>query len=98
MNTIIEFILYAIGIVILIGVPLALIAGGLASRSVVGSPDTGNDCAAPGLTNQKPNVVPMRPPASNRFEGILINHEGHVTREAPIFASSNQRKPKGSNL
>lgn len=35
MNAIIEFILYAIVILMLLLVPVALIAGGLASRSVV---------------------------------------------------------------
>jgi hypothetical protein len=97
MNTIIEFALFTIAILLLIAVPLALIAGGLASRSVVVSPDTGDDYAAAGVTNQKPNLVPMRRPAPDRFEGILINHEGHVIREAPIFASSKPPKPKGSN-
>ena len=58
MNAIIDFILYAIGILMLIAVPLALIAGGLASRSVVVSPDTGDDCTAARVTNRKPNVVP----------------------------------------
>lgn len=43
MNAIVEFIFYAIGILMLLLVPVALIAGGLASRSVVISSDLGND-------------------------------------------------------
>jgi hypothetical protein len=40
MTTIIEFALFTIVILLLIIVPLALIAGGLASRAVVIPPDT----------------------------------------------------------
>ena len=52
MNTTIEFILYGIGIVMLIAVPLALIAGGLASRSIVVPPETGDDGAAVCVTRK----------------------------------------------
>ena len=42
MNTIIEFAIYAVAALALIAVPLALIAGGLASRSVDYSSDAGD--------------------------------------------------------
>ena len=58
MNTIIEYILYTFGILLLIAAPLALIAGGLASRSVVVAPNTGDDCTVADVANQRPNVVP----------------------------------------
>ena len=69
MNTIIEFILYAIGILMLLLVPAALIAGGLASRSVVISSDLGderreadeaNQHAVPafiGQSNEQPTTI-----------------------------------------
>ena len=56
MNMIIEFILYAIGIILLVLVPVALIAGGLACRSVVISSDLGNDHSEADEANQ--NAVP----------------------------------------
>ena len=56
MNTIIEFIFYAIGILMLLLVPVALIAGSLASRSVVISFDLGNDHSGADEPNQ--NAVP----------------------------------------
>ena len=52
MNTIIEFIFYAIGILMLLLVPVALIAGSLASRSVVISFDLGNDHSGADEPNQ----------------------------------------------
>jgi hypothetical protein len=52
MNTIIEFILYAIGILMLLLVPVALIAGGLACRSVVIFSDLGNDHSEADKANQ----------------------------------------------
>jgi hypothetical protein len=52
MNMIIEFILYAIGIIMLLLVPVALIAGGLACRSVVISSDLGNDHSEADEANQ----------------------------------------------
>ena len=52
MDTIIEFILYAIGILMLLLVPVALIAGGLACRSVVISSDLGNDHSEADEANQ----------------------------------------------
>lgn len=63
MNTIIEFILYAIGILMLLLVPVALIAGGLACRSVVISSDLGNDHSEADEANQ--NAVPAFPGHSN---------------------------------
>ena len=57
MNAIIEYIIYTFGILLVIAVPLALAAGGLASRSVVVAPNTGDDCTVADVTNQKPNVV-----------------------------------------
>ena len=56
MNAIIEFILYAIGILMLLLVPVALIAGGLACRSVVISSDLGNDHSEADEADQ--NAVP----------------------------------------
>jgi uncharacterized membrane-anchored protein YitT (DUF2179 family) len=56
MNMIIEFILYAIGIIMLVLVPVALIAGGLACRSVVISSDLGSDHSEADEAN--PNAVP----------------------------------------
>jgi hypothetical protein len=56
MNTIIEFIFYAIGILMLLSVPVALIAGGLACRSVAISSDLGNDHSEADEANQ--NAVP----------------------------------------
>jgi hypothetical protein len=32
-------------------------------------------------------VPEFRRPVSNNFEGILINHKGHVRRVAPVLAS-----------
>lgn len=58
MNTIIEYILYTFGILLLIAAPLALIVGGLASRSVAVAPNTGDDCTVANVANQKPNAVP----------------------------------------
>jgi uncharacterized membrane-anchored protein YitT (DUF2179 family) len=63
MNTIIEFILYAIGILMLLLVPVALIAGGLASRSVVISSDLGDDHSEADEANQ--NAVPASTDHSN---------------------------------
>jgi uncharacterized membrane-anchored protein YitT (DUF2179 family) len=63
MNTIIEFILYAIGILMLLLVPVALIAGGLASRSVVISSDLGDDCSEADEANQ--DAVPASIGQSN---------------------------------
>ena len=57
MNTIIEFILYAIGILMLLLVPFALIAGCLASRSVVISFDLGNDHSGADEPNQNAVAV-----------------------------------------
>ena len=63
MNTIIEFIFYAIGILMLLLVPVALIAGGLACRSVVISSDLGNDHSEADEVNQ--NAVPAFPSHSD---------------------------------
>jgi len=60
MNTIAEFILYAIGILMLLLVPVALIAGGLASRSVVTSSNLGDDQAVLASTchsNKQPMTI-----------------------------------------
>ena len=56
MNTIIESVFYAIGILMLLLVPVALIAGGLACRSVVISSDPGSDHSKADEANQ--NAVP----------------------------------------
>ena len=56
MNMIIEFILYAIGIIMLVLVPVALVAGGLACRSVVISSDFGSDHSGADKANR--NAVP----------------------------------------
>jgi hypothetical protein len=63
MNIIIEFILCAIGILMLLLVPVALIAGGLACRSVVISSDLGKDHSEADEVNQ--NAVPAFPSNSN---------------------------------
>ena len=52
MDTFIDFIFYAIGILMLLLVPVALIAGSLASRSVVISFDLGNDHSGADQPNQ----------------------------------------------
>ena len=52
MNTIIEPLLYAVGILMLLLVPIALVAGGLACRAVVISSDFGSDHSEAGKANQ----------------------------------------------
>jgi hypothetical protein len=52
MNTIIDFIFYAVGILMLLLVPAAVIAGSLASRYVVISFELGNDHSGPDVRNQ----------------------------------------------
>ena len=57
MNTIIEYIIYTFGILLVIAVPLALAAGGLASRSIVVAADTDDDRIVADVTGPMPNVV-----------------------------------------
>ena len=63
MDTFIDFIFYAIGILMLLLVPVTLIAGSLASRSVVISFDLGNDHSGADEPNQ--NADPAFPSNSN---------------------------------
>jgi flagellar basal body-associated protein FliL len=63
MNTIVEFALVTIGVLMLLLVPVALIAGGLACRSVVISSDLGDNHSEADEANQNP--VPVSTAHSN---------------------------------